>query len=94
MHYAISYANFDVVSLLLDSKVCDINKPNKVRTLARCFGDIFGLVIDTFSQAGYTCVMLASLASVKEESHLSVLRQLFKLGDVNAKAAQVMFWRR
>ncbi|KAK9890432.1 hypothetical protein WA026_010520 [Henosepilachna vigintioctopunctata] len=28
MHYAVSHGNFDVVSILLDSKVCDINKPN------------------------------------------------------------------
>ncbi|CAG9816689.1 unnamed protein product [Phaedon cochleariae] len=30
MHYAVSHGNFDVVSILLDSKVCDINKQNKV----------------------------------------------------------------
>lgn len=30
MHYAISHSNFDVVSVLLDSKVCDVNKQNKV----------------------------------------------------------------
>lgn len=29
MHYAVSHGNFDVVSILLDSKVCDINKQNK-----------------------------------------------------------------
>lgn len=29
MHYAVSHGNFDVVSILLDSKVCDINKTNK-----------------------------------------------------------------
>ncbi|CAD6244114.1 GSCOCG00013251001-RA-CDS [Cotesia congregata] len=28
MHYAVSHGNYDVVSILLDSKVCDINKPN------------------------------------------------------------------
>ncbi|XP_020280202.1 uncharacterized protein LOC109852957 isoform X2 [Pseudomyrmex gracilis] len=28
MHYAVSHGNFDVVSILLDSKVCDINKTN------------------------------------------------------------------
>lgn len=32
MHYAISHSNFDVVSVLLDSKVCDVNKQNKVKT--------------------------------------------------------------
>lgn len=28
MHYAVSNGNFDVVSILLDSKVCNINKLN------------------------------------------------------------------
>ena len=28
MHFAVSHGNFDVVSILLDSKVCDINKSN------------------------------------------------------------------
>lgn len=30
MHYAISHSNFDAASVLLDSKVCDVNKQNKV----------------------------------------------------------------
>lgn len=30
MHYAISHSNFDIVTILLDSKVCDVNKQNKV----------------------------------------------------------------
>ncbi|KRZ04010.1 KN motif and ankyrin repeat domain-containing protein 2 [Trichinella zimbabwensis] len=29
LHYAVSYGNFEVVSLLLDSQVCDLNKANK-----------------------------------------------------------------
>lgn len=29
MHYAVSHGNFDVVSILLDSKVCNINQQNK-----------------------------------------------------------------
>lgn len=29
LHYAVSHGNFDVVSILLDSKVCDPNKANK-----------------------------------------------------------------
>lgn len=67
MHYAVSHGNFDVISLLLDSKVCDVNKQNK---------------------AGYTCIMLASLAQLREGSDRSVLQRLFKLGDINVKAAQ------
>jgi len=29
LHYSVSHGNFDVVSILLDSKVCDPNKANK-----------------------------------------------------------------
>ncbi|XP_050711972.1 uncharacterized protein LOC126996022 isoform X5 [Eriocheir sinensis] len=29
MHYAVSHGNFDVVSVLLDSKVCNVNQQNK-----------------------------------------------------------------
>uniref|UniRef100_A0A2R5LKN9 Uncharacterized protein n=1 Tax=Ornithodoros turicata TaxID=34597 RepID=A0A2R5LKN9_9ACAR len=29
IHYAVSHGNFDVVSILLDSKVCDVSKQNK-----------------------------------------------------------------
>lgn len=68
MHYAVSHGNFDVVSILLDSKVCDINKPNK---------------------AGYTSVMLVSLAEVRSQTHANVVRRLFQLSDVNIRAKQV-----
>ena len=29
MHYAVSHGNFSIVSLLLDTKVCDSGKPNR-----------------------------------------------------------------
>lgn len=29
LHYAVSHGNFDIVSLLLDTKVCNLNRPNK-----------------------------------------------------------------
>lgn len=67
MHYAVSHGNFDVVSILLDSKVCDINKPNL---------------------AGYTSVMLVSLAEVRSKTHGNVVRRLFQLADVNIRAMQ------
>ncbi|XP_056646149.1 uncharacterized protein LOC130451264 isoform X1 [Diorhabda sublineata] len=67
MHYAVSHGNFDVVSILLDSKVCDINKQNK---------------------AGYTSVMLVSLAEVRSQTHANVVRRLFQLADVNIRAKQ------
>ncbi|XP_072766423.1 uncharacterized protein [Anoplolepis gracilipes] len=65
MHYAVSHGNFDVVSILLDSKVCDINKANV---------------------AGYTAVMLAALAEVRNSTHASVANRLFQLADVNIRA--------
>lgn len=68
MHYAVSHGNFDVVSILLDSKVCDINVVN---------------------DAGYTCVMLVSLAEIKSNIHCDVIRRLFNMADVNLKAKQV-----
>uniref|UniRef100_A0A1B6E6E2 Uncharacterized protein n=2 Tax=Clastoptera arizonana TaxID=38151 RepID=A0A1B6E6E2_9HEMI len=67
MHYALSHGNFDVVSILLDSKVCNINQPNA---------------------AGYTCVMLVSLAEVHSETHRQVVRRLFLMADVNMRATQ------
>lgn len=67
MHYAVSHGNFDVVSILLDSKVCNINRPNA---------------------AGYTCVMLVSLAQVRSDTHRQVIRRLFQLADVNVRARQ------
>lgn len=68
MHYAVSHGNFDVVSILLDSKVCDINRSNK---------------------AGYTCVMLVSLADMRSQTHANVVKRLFQLADVNIRAKQV-----
>ncbi|KAL1129977.1 hypothetical protein AAG570_012921 [Ranatra chinensis] len=67
MHYAVSHGNFDVVSILLDSKVCNINRPNA---------------------AGYTCIMLVSLAKVRSETHRQVVRRLFHMADVNIRAKQ------
>ncbi|XP_014668471.1 PREDICTED: KN motif and ankyrin repeat domain-containing protein 1-like [Priapulus caudatus] len=67
LHYSVSHGNFDIVSLLLDSKVCDVNRQNK---------------------AGYTAIMLASLAVIKNEAHRSVIQRLFSLGDVNIRASQ------
>lgn len=68
MHYAVSHGNFDVVSILLDSKVCNINQTNA---------------------AGYTCIMLVSLAQVRSDTHRQVIKRLFQLADVNIRAKQV-----
>ncbi|KAL5288167.1 KANK1 family protein [Megaselia abdita] len=65
MHYAVSHGNFDVVSILLDSKVCNVNQTNN---------------------AGYTSVMLVTLAKLKNSLHRSVVQRLFKMADVNVRA--------
>lgn len=68
MHYAVSHCNFDVVSILLDSKVCNVNQMNN---------------------AGYTSVMLVSLAKLKNAEHRTVVERLFQMADVNIRAKKV-----
>lgn len=68
MHYAVSHGNFDVVSILLDSKVCNVNQMNN---------------------AGYSCVMLVSLAKLKQPAHRIVVERLFQMADVNIRAKKV-----
>lgn len=65
MHYSVSHGNFDIVSILLDSKVCNINNTNN---------------------AGYTCVMLVSLAKLEVDEHQMVVQRLFQMSDVNVRA--------
>ena len=67
LHYSVSHGNFDVVSVLLDSKVANPNILNK---------------------AGYTCIMLISLAQIQNDTHRAVVGRLFGLGDVNIRATQ------
>jgi len=67
LHYSVSHGNFDVVSILLDSKVADGNILNK---------------------AGYTSIMLISLAVIQSETHKAVVQRLFSIGDVNIRASQ------
>lgn len=70
MHYAVSHGNFDIVSILLDSKQCDVNQANN---------------------AGYTSVMLVSLAKLKISAHHTVVKRLFRMSDVNIRAKKVCF---
>ena len=67
LHYSVSHGNFDVVSVLLDSKVANPNIMNK---------------------AGYTCIMLISLAQIQNDTNRAVVGRLFGLGDVNIRATQ------
>ena len=68
IHYAVSNCNFEIVSLLLDTGICDLNKQNK---------------------AGYTAIIMATLASVVTQKHEEVVQRLFSMGDVNIKASKV-----
>uniref|UniRef100_A0A4W4G552 KN motif and ankyrin repeat domains 1b n=1 Tax=Electrophorus electricus TaxID=8005 RepID=A0A4W4G552_ELEEL len=40
------------------------------------------------NQAGYTPIMLATLAAVETQEDMSIVEELFRKGDVNAKAIQ------
>lgn len=42
--------------------------------------------INQTNNAGYTCVMLVSLARLLVEEHRTVVQRLFKLADVNIRA--------
>uniref|UniRef100_A0A8C8VP87 KN motif and ankyrin repeat domain-containing protein 3 n=1 Tax=Pelusios castaneus TaxID=367368 RepID=A0A8C8VP87_9SAUR len=44
--------------------------------------------VDHQNKAGYTALMLAALASVENEDDMNVVRRLFSMGNVNAKASQ------
>ena len=41
------------------------------------------------NKAGYTAIMLASLAQITDPHALQVIRKLFMNGDVNVRASQV-----
>lgn len=45
--------------------------------------------VDHQNKAGYTALMLAALAAVEQEDDMNVVRRLFSMGNVNAKASQV-----
>ncbi|XP_039623021.1 KN motif and ankyrin repeat domain-containing protein 3 [Polypterus senegalus] len=56
---------------------------------------VVGLLLDTGvcsvdhqNKAGYTAIMLAALAAVEAEEDMSIIRKLFSLGNVNARASQ------
>jgi len=63
--------------------------------VSHCSMEIVSLLLDTAlvdvnkqNKAGYTSIMLASLANIQCEKDKNVIRQLFLRGDVNAKASQ------
>ncbi|NXA83597.1 KANK3 protein, partial [Thryothorus ludovicianus] len=44
--------------------------------------------VDHQNKAGYTALMLAALAAIEQEEDMNVVRRLFSMGNVNAKASQ------
>ncbi|XP_051898216.1 KN motif and ankyrin repeat domain-containing protein 2-like isoform X2 [Pristis pectinata] len=44
--------------------------------------------LDKQNKAGYTAIMLASLAALQSDTDMQTVMQLFRLGNVNAKASQ------
>ncbi|XP_048416047.2 KN motif and ankyrin repeat domain-containing protein 1-like isoform X1 [Stegostoma tigrinum] len=44
--------------------------------------------VDWQNRAGYTAIMLAALAAMETDAEMNVVKQLFSLGNVNAKASQ------
>ncbi|NXJ37624.1 KANK3 protein, partial [Ciconia maguari] len=44
--------------------------------------------VDHQNKAGYTALMLAALAAIEQEDDMNVVRRLFSMGNVNAKASQ------
>ncbi|NXH00089.1 KANK3 protein, partial [Loxia leucoptera] len=44
--------------------------------------------VDHQNKAGYTALMLAALAAVEQEEDMNVVRRLFSMGNINAKASQ------
>lgn len=45
--------------------------------------------VDKQNRAGYSPIMLTALATLKTQDDIETVEQLFRLGDVNAKASQV-----
>ncbi|XP_077096695.1 KN motif and ankyrin repeat domain-containing protein 1b isoform X2 [Siphateles boraxobius] len=75
LHYSVSHCNFSVVKILLAAGTLK-PKPRRVCN------------IDHQNKAGYTPIMLTSLAAVEAKEDMLVVQELFSRGDVNAKASQ------
>ncbi|XP_059726139.1 KN motif and ankyrin repeat domain-containing protein 3 isoform X2 [Haemorhous mexicanus] len=80
LHYSVSHSNFHIVWLLLDTALQHLEPPLPTPS---------GICnVDHQNKAGYTALMLAALAAVEQEEDMNVVRRLFSMGNVNAKASQ------
>jgi len=64
--------------------------------VSNCNFDIVSLLLDTgvtdldkLNKAGYTAVIMATLASVQTHRQEEVVQRLFSMGNVNSKATKV-----
>jgi len=92
-------SSFNEMSRSLLQNVINIADANGNTALhyavSHCNVDIVNLLLDSGlcdvdkqNKAGYTAIMLASLAQVQSDGQKHVIRRLFGMGSVNAKAAQ------
>jgi hypothetical protein len=92
-------SSFKEISLDLLGNIVNMADANGNTALhyavSHCNMDIVNLLIDTGivdmnkqNRAGYTAIMLGSLAQVSAESEKNVIRKLFSMGDVNMRASQ------
>ena len=91
LHYSVSHGNFNVVSVLLDSKVKGtFKKCFRSRPLNMLLHHLNMQVANPniLNKAGYTSIMLIALAAIKSDTHRAVIARLFSLGDVNTRASQ------
>ena len=65
-------------------------------SVSHCNLEIVSLLLDTEmadvnkeNKAGYTAIMLAALATPQTDPEKEIIRRLYELGDVNARASQV-----
>ncbi|CAG0885366.1 unnamed protein product [Darwinula stevensoni] len=100
MHYAVSYGNFDLVSVLLDSKVCDVNIQNKAGytclmlvALARLDSDAHGHVVRRLFSLGDVNIKASqhgqtALMLAVSHGRLDMVRLLIDAGaDLNIQDA-------
>uniref|UniRef100_A0A8C8RX04 KN motif and ankyrin repeat domain-containing protein 2 n=1 Tax=Pelusios castaneus TaxID=367368 RepID=A0A8C8RX04_9SAUR len=56
--------------------------------VVRCLLETGLCNVDKQNKAGYTAIMLTALAASRSEDDMTTIRELLRLGDVNAKASQ------
>ncbi|XP_069784049.1 KN motif and ankyrin repeat domain-containing protein 3 isoform X2 [Narcine bancroftii] len=90
---------FAEMSPAILTHVVNLSDPNGNTALHYCVShsnfQIVRLLLDTGvchvdwqNKAGYTAIMLAALAAMETEADMKIVKQLFSLGNVNAKASQ------